>query len=380
MKGAAVAAPLALFSPAKRVRAELAVETVWIGSTVYPACPVWRVWVDGCAVVDTSTAGLMAGDGPLGYGMRLVKATRHRPQTGIGPGRSLVARFAARDGRELELTLRVTDLSAFCAVRQPRTRRSATEDIGVTCFPEGSVLLGAEGTLNAQRSTFNAQGLPSNDPGAELTSDLRPLIADPLPQVRFTPDGKGVAFWRHGLERHVVFFDRPGDLAERRFAAVASVAALNIADGRLGCEHLFLTVPFTRSALPTPAFGAALTPAYRAAFEALIDRDTACDAFWMMRGEPGEFAVGARRQGAVWRVAGVTAAAKTLTVRVEDLWLRTPAEWRARRYTVEILRDPLPGEAGPCVNETFAAQAPDVRVALDLARDGGFLLTLRPQP
>jgi hypothetical protein len=53
MKGAAVAAPLALFSPAKRVRAELAVETVWIGSTVYPACPVWRVWVDGCAVVDT---------------------------------------------------------------------------------------------------------------------------------------------------------------------------------------------------------------------------------------------------------------------------------------------------------------------------------------
>ena len=102
MKGAAVAAPLALFSPAKRVRAELAVETVWIGSTVYPACPVWRVWVDGCAVVDTSTAGLMAGDGPLGYGMRLVKATRHRPQTGIGPGRSLVARFAARDGRELQ--------------------------------------------------------------------------------------------------------------------------------------------------------------------------------------------------------------------------------------------------------------------------------------
>jgi hypothetical protein len=67
----------------------------------------------------------------------------------------------------------------------------------------------------------------------------------------------------------------------------------------------------------------------------------------MMRGEPGEFAVGARRQGAVWRVAGVTAAAKTLTVRVEDLWLRTPVEWRARRYTVEILRDPSPARPGP---------------------------------
>ncbi len=375
-----MAEPLTLFSPAGRVRAELAVETVWIGSTVCPACPVWRVWVDGCAVVDTSTAGLVTGNGPLGYGMRLVKVSRHRPQTGLGPGRSLVARFAARDGRELELTLRVTDLSAFCAVRQPRTRRPDAEDIGVTRFLEGSVLLGPAGTLNAQRSALNAHGLPSKGPGVALTSDLRSLIADAPPQVRFTPDGKGVAFWRHGLERHVVFFDRPGELAERRFAALASVAALDVADGRQGCDHLFLTVPFTRNALPTPAFGAALTPAYRAAFEALIDREAACDAFWMMRGEPGEFAVGARRQGATWRVAGITAAAKTLTVRVEDLWLRTPVEWRAPHYTVELLRDPLPGEAGPCVEETFAAQAPDVRVALDLARDGGFLVTLRPQP
>lgn len=374
-----MAEPQTLFSPAGRVRAEVAVETVWIGSTVYPACPVWRVWVDGCAVVDTSTAGLMTGDGPLGYGLSLVKVSRHRPQTGLGPGRSLVARFAARDGRELELTLRVTDLSAFCAVRQPRKRRPDAEDIGVTRFPVGSVLLGPEATPNAQRSMFNAQRLPPNDPGAGPTSDLRPLIAGPLPQVLFTPDGKGVAFWRHGLERHVVFFDRPGDLAERRFAALASVAALNVADGRQGCDHLFLTVPFTRNALPVPAFGAALTPAYRAAFETLIDREAACDAFWMMRGEPGEFAVGARRQGAVWRVAGITAAAKTLTVRVEDLWLRTPAEWRAPHYTVEILRDPIAGEAGAVVQETFAAQAPDVRVALDLARDGGFLLTFRPQ-
>ena len=81
----------------------------------------------------------------------------------------------------------------------------------------------------------------------------------------------------------------------------------------------------------------------------------------------------------MWRVAGITAAAKTLTVRVEDLWLRTPAEWRAPHYTVEILRDPIAGEAGAVVQETFAAQAPDVRVALDLARDGGFLLTFRPQ-
>ena len=32
------------------------------------------------------------------------------------------------------------------------------------------------------------------------------------------------------------------------------------------------------------------------------------------------------------------------------------------------------------VEETFTEQAPDVRVALDLAQDGGFLLTFRPEP
>jgi hypothetical protein len=75
------------------------------------------------------------------------------------------------------------------------------------------------------------------------------------------------------------FLDRPGDLAERRFAAVASVAALNIADGRLGASIFFSRCRSPGAHCPTPAFGAALTPAYRAAFEALIDRETACDAF-----------------------------------------------------------------------------------------------------
>ena len=181
MKSTVSELPLALFSPAKRIRAELSVETLWIGATVYPECPVWRVWYDGRPVVDTSTIGLMTEAGPLGYGMRFVKATRHRPQTGIGPGRSLVARFAARDGRELEVTLRVTDLSAFCAAREVGRRPSRAHyeqgaegdaavcsgavrrldatrvchDLCITRFPEGSVLLGSTGTLNVQRSMGN---------------------------------------------------------------------------------------------------------------------------------------------------------------------------------------------------------------------------------
>lgn len=359
MKPPVLELPLTLISPAKRVRAELSVETVWIGSTVHPECPVWRVWYDGRPVVGTSTVGLMTEAGPLGYGMRFVKATRHRPQTGIGPGRALKTRFAARDGRELEVTLRITDMSAFCAVREPRARNSHVDDLGITRFPEGSVLLGCGETLNPQRSTLNAEG--------------------DGPQVRFAPSGKLVAWWRHGTEQHIVFFDRPGDLAARRFGALERVDELVVPDGRRGCEHLFLTVPFTKAALPAPTFGEAVTPAFRAAFEMMVGSGWTGDDFWVIRGEPGEFVIAARRRGGVWQVAGVTAEAQTLTVRFEDLWLRTPTQVRAPAYAVEIVRDPIKGEEESCVEESFPPQAPDVRVALDLKKDGGFLLTLRPQ-
>ena len=385
MKSTASDIPLTLLSPSKRIRAEVAVETVWIGSTVYPDCPVWRVWCGERLVVDTSTVGLMTEAGPLAYGMTFVKATRHRPQTGIGPGREIRARIRARDGRELEVRVRVTDLSAFCAVRQVGRRPSRAHykqrvegdvavcsgavrrcecvpyesDLSITRFPEGSVLLGS---------------------GETPTSGLRPPTSEGgRPQVYFAPSGKLIAFWRHGLEQHAVFFDRPSDLAVRRFGALERVDELAVTDGRQGCDHLFLTVPFTKAALPASVFGAAVTPAYRAAFEMMLGRGAACDDFWMLRGEPGEFAVAARRQGGVWQVAGVTAAARTLTVRFEDLWLRMPAELRALAYTVEILRDPLKDEPGDRVEESFTEQAPDVRVAMDLARNGGFLITFSPQ-
>jgi len=349
-----------IVSPSKRIRAEVAVETVWIGSTVYPECPVWRVWCDGRLVVDISTVGLLPKGGePLAYAVTLTRAARHRTQTGIGPARSVELRFCGRDGRELGVEIRVTDISAFCAVRQPRKRTQDSADLSITRFPEGSVLLGNGETLNAQRSTLSAEG--------------------EAPQVRFAPSGKLIAWWRHGLEQHIVFFDRPGDLAVRHFGALERVTELAVLDGRQGCRHLFLTVPFTKAALPAPGFGDAVTPAYRAAFEMMLGRGAASDDFWMLRGEPGEFAVAARRTGSVWQVGGVTADAQTLTVRFEDLWLRMPAELRTLRYAVEILRDPTKTETGDRVEEAFADQAPDVRVALDLSKNGGFLLTFRPQ-
>jgi hypothetical protein len=352
----------------------MTVETVWIDSTVYPECPVWRVWYDGRLAVDASTAGLAAADGPLAYGLRLVKAVRHRVQTGIGPARVLVARFADRAGRELEVTLRVTDTSAFCAVRQPRKRKQDGRDLSVTRFPEGSAALCGK-PENTPSPASAARG-PTHTSGGVGTG-LR---------VCYTPNGKVVAFWRHGLEQHIVFADRPGDLAVRRFGALEGIDELAVEDGRQGCDALFSTVPFTRAELPAPRFGDGVTPTYRAAFEMMLGRAGTSDDFWMMRGEPGAFAVAARRLGDVWRAGGVTAAAQTLTVRFEDLWLRTPADLRALRYTVTILRDPNAreiadkgAESGSQVEETFAGQAPDVRVALDLAKDGGFLLTFTPE-
>lgn len=316
---------------------------------MYPECPVWRVWYDGRLVVDTSMVGLLPkGEAPLACAMTFLRGTRKTVRTGIGPGRELTACFAGRDGRELEVRFRLTERSAFCAVRSDG---SGAQDLSVTRYPEGSVLLGNTGTLNAEGKR---------------------------PQVRFAPSGKVIASWRHGLEQHLVFFDRPGDLAERRFAAMERVEGLVVEDGRQGCGQLFLTVPFTKAALPAPVFGAAVTPAFRAAFEVALARGG--EDFWVPRGEPGEFAVAARRQGGVWQVAGVTAEARTLTVRFEDLWLRLPPELRAQRYTVEILRDPIKGETGDRVEEIFSDQAPDVRVALDLAKSGGFLLAFRPQP
>ncbi|MDD4102202.1 MAG: glycoside hydrolase family 97 C-terminal domain-containing protein [Kiritimatiellae bacterium] len=351
---------LELVSPAKRVRAEVGVETVWIGSTVYPDCPVWRVWFDARLVLDTSTMGLAPRTGtPLTCGMHMAKVSRHRVPTGLGKGHEARVRFAGRDGREFEMRLRVTDMSAFCHVRMPRSRVQSGTDLSVTRFPEGSVLWGAEGEFNVQRLTFNAQCPTLTDETGE-------------PQVRFAPGGKVVAFWRRGSEQHLVFFDRPGELAERRFDVLEQLGGLVVKDGRAGIGMLFQKLPFTKESLIAAVFGEALTPSYRAAFD--LVSSAGGDDFCVMRGEPGQFMVAARRQGAVWTVGGVTSEPRTLTVRFEDLWLRAPAEVRALRYTVNILRDPLPEEAVGLVREVFAGQSPDVRVVLDLARDGGFML------
>ncbi len=332
-----------LVSPSKRVCAELAVETVWADATVYPGCPIWRVWYDGQAVLDTSPLGKVPGGGIPAHGLRLVGLTRHCPKTALGAGREVRAGVAAPAGRVFDVCVRITDMSAFCSFAPCDHEDEISADTEEPRFTEGAVRL------------------------------TRETAGNNLPQVFFTPSGKTVACWHRGAGWHMVFFDRPGDLAEKRFDALGQLDLLDVKDGRTGVDLLFLKTPFTKASLPETIFGECLTPAYREAFDLLARRGAAADDFRVMRGEPGQFMVAAVRQGDIWTVGGITGEPRTLTVRFEDLWLRMPAELRVLKYTVEITRDPAVGEAGAVVRESFGGQAPDVRVALDLARDGGFL-------
>ena len=331
-------------SPGGRVRAEFAIETVWDGSTVYPDAPVWRVWFGDRPVIDTSLLGLRTAQGKtLQYGMTRLRATRRSTQTSIGEGRELHLKLQTQDATELHVRLRLTDMSALCEATQPRKNKQ-----------DGKALTRIKPLKNSV-----------------------PLCKTPA--VFYAPSGKLVAYWQHGLSTHIVFFDRPGDLAVRSFNVFPEIPSLHIEDGTQGCSHLFLTVPFTKSKLPDPTFGDTLTPAFKIAFCALLQRGETADDFWFVRGEPGKFAVAAERRGKTWRVYAITSQARTLTVRLEDFWLRMPENLRAPRYVVTIRRDPNKNETGQAlIEETFTKQLPDVRILLDLAKYGGFVLTFTP--
>ncbi len=92
-----------------------------------------------------------------------------------------------------------------------------------------------------------------------------------------------------------------------------------------------------------------------------------------MRGEPDDFLVFARRTGATWQVGGFTVEATTLTVRFEDVWDLTPPELRTTSYAVTVLRD-----SACAIPAILPDIAPDARIFIDLAANGGFLLTFTP--
>ena len=189
---------------------------------------------------------------------------------------------------------------------------------------------------------------------------------------------------------------RPADLAEARLATDPAVDSLALADGRDLLTAAFCVVPFAHGPLPEPVFGEAVTPAARAAFRAFLGIDDGGEAFHVMRGEPDDFLVFARRlrrsrgdrptgasrrsrgdrpTGAVWQVGGFTVDATTLTVRFEDVWNLTPPELRVTSYSVEVLRDGVSAVS----QNILPGIAPDARLFIDLAANGGFLFTFTPE-
>ena len=62
-----------------------------------------------------------------------------------------------------------------------------------------------------------------------------------------------------------------------------------------------------------------------------------------------------------------------------------PPESRAFSYTCDVTRDPNSKDAPSAqaegvVRESLTGLAPDARICLDLAENGGFVLSFRPEP
>ena len=189
----------------------------------------------------------------------------------------------------------------------------------------------------------------------------------PVAQL-FWRDG---ALWSESPGCPARAWTRPADLAQARLGTDSAVGALELADGHDLLTAAFAVVPFVCGPLAEPIFGEAVTPPARAAFRVFLGLDGAGDDFRVMRGEPDDFLVFARRAGATWQVGGFTVEATTLTVRFEDVWDLTPSGLRATSYSVAVLKD------GACA--VLPGIAPDARLFIDLAANGGFLFTFTPE-
>ena len=107
--------------------------------------------------------------------------------------------------------------------------------------------------------------------------------------------------------------------------------------------------------------------------------------FHPLRGLPDDFlvfAVGLDTDSP--SVCGLTISATTLTVRFEDVWQLLPADHRALSYSCDVTRDPHTkdspsAQAEGVVRESISGLAPDVRICLDLADNGGFVLAFHPE-
>lgn len=190
------------------------------------------------------------------------------------------------------------------------------------------------------------------------------------PSVRYLPSGCLAAVSLDGGEASLRLFDTPQELANTRAATPPSGSA-ELPDGASALAYFFTVAPFEPAASFT--LGPSVTPAFRAAFAALSGGRVR-----FLRGEFGAFLTGYAADASTgsFHVACITSAPRMLTVRLEDIWLVLPEELRLPSYDLTLIRDPnrLDETGLAMVTETFPRQPGNLRLFLELARDGGFLL------
>lgn len=272
----------------------LNIETLWIGQTVYPDVPVWRAWYDGRPVVSASFPRLAFPDAPpIAYGMTRLRGTRKYPEKGQKTIRMASVAYANAAGKKLTLVFALTDNKVICAIKlDKRLAAKQPRDASLFTFPDGADYVNPDAPIDA-------------------------------PHLFFSPSGKLVVYQQRPFVFQSWFYDRPGDLAVAHTPLLGQLAVLCVETGADGVSRLFDTLPFLPAPPDTIKFFDSVTPTFRAAFVHLLAQMKGnWDDRWMIRGEPGDFAVLACRREATWSVAAVSATGKVLTFRMEELWLR----------------------------------------------------------
>ncbi len=176
------------------------------------------------------------------------------------------------------------------------------------------------------------------------------------PQLVVYPHGRMARVWTEEDAVVMVFADSPKELMNGEIAPRTELGKHWLTDvfvaGRAGCLGVG-------------------TPAAQRAMAVLSGESVR----WL-RGEIGQFVMGARWEGAgVW-IAGVTETPRVWTVRLEDV-LEGEGMWR-----LTIWRDGLKVDGEACVGqeveEIFEGLVRADKVALEMVRGGGFVAWLEP--
>ncbi len=393
---------ISLFSPDRRVE----VRFTWTATEA----PAWQVWFAGRRMLATSALLALPGWGVAGVVRRRRRYVRPQPcgdhSVLTDHYHELVVRLCelSEPQRRLDLIFRCSNHGAAVRVRVPRQR-------GVIALPAAGAgvnyrfPVGTAGWLPVAGGGFRPVSLllasacetpltlqyPHGKLACLLTAGGAPLTLRPagdglaVDAPLISPKRPYESPWQV-----VLLAEAPRDLLAQS-SWLPTLAPCPRADVPV-CEAVTnCTLPFVRYALwsanPTaaPAVAPDVTPVHRLAVALLAGGGAAgWDETRVVRGAIGAFLVVARRSGQVWQVGGITGAeGRVLTVRLEEILDGALTQDEAARptYTLEILRDPLPGEAAAdgVVRETFHGVDLWDKPRLELLPKGGFLLRLEPE-